>query len=525
MYDFIIVGAGSAGCVLANRLSADPRRRVLLIEAGGKDAVKEVRIPAAFAKLFRTRRDWAFTTEAEPNMQGRAMFWPRGRMLGGSSSMNAMMHVRGHRSDYDGWRQQGNAGWAFDDVLPYFKRSEAFAARGGADDFHGTGGPLVISDQRSPNPLTHAFVAAAEAAGLPRNDDVNGPEQDGVGLTHVTQANGRRHSAADAYLKPARSRRNLRVETDCLVDRIELKEGRATAVVYASGRHVRRAEAAGEIILAAGAIGSPAVLLRSGIGPATDLAALGVPVMRDVPGVGRNLQDHLTMVTAFECRAPISLANAESIPNLMRYLVDGSGPLTSNVGEALAFARTRLGLDAPDIELIFAPVYFLAHGSVRPPGHGFSIAAVLLRPDSRGRIALRDRRPETAPVIQAGYLSTARDIETMVAGVRLARRVARQAPLASYCGPEHQPGADAASDEAIVASLRAHAETLYHPSGTCRMGVDGLAVVDPELRVRGVGGLRVVDASIMPNLIGGHTHAPTVMIAEKAVDMILGASA
>ncbi len=523
MFDIIIVGAGSAGCVLANRLSHGGVTKVLLLEAGGADDRSEVKIPAAFSKMFHTEVDWDFTTEPEAAVDDRQMYWPRGKMLGGSSSLNAMMYVRGHRSDYDQWRQLGNAGWGYDDVLPYFKRSEGFVGRHAADGYHGTDGPVVVSDQRSPNPMTASFIEAGLALGLKRNDDVNGPVQAGIGYTHVTQLKGQRRSAADGFLRPAMTRPNLQVETHCLVENVVVEHGRATAVTYRQNGESKTAQAAHSIIIAAGAVGSPQILMLSGIGPAAHLREHGIAVVADLPGVGGNLQDHLASGVSYHASNVVSLASAQSLPNLMRYLLIKRGPLTSNVGEAVAFLHSRAGLAAPDIELIFAPAFFVGHGAGNPEGHGFTIASVLLRPDSRGSIRLKSTDPAVKPAIHGNYLATNSDRDTLRAGVRFARKIARQHVFDSIRGEEFMPGSAAESDAALDAAIRERCETLYHPIGTCKMGSDASAVVDATLRVRGIEGLRVVDASVMPTLIGGHTHAPTMMIAEKAADMIRAA--
>lgn len=523
MYDFIVVGAGSAGCVLAARLSEDRRNRVLLLEAGGGDDRREVSVPVAFSKLFRSGVDWSYETEPEPGAGGRRLFWPRGKMLGGSSAMNAMMYVRGNRADYDQWRQLGNPGWGYDDVLPYFKRSETFVGVGATPGYHGTDGPLEVTEQRSPSVLARAFVEAGRSLGLADLADANGPRQDGIGLTHVNQRRGRRMSAADAFLRPALQRPNLHVVTEAMVERIRFDGRRAVAVVYRRGNTIIQAQAQREIVLAAGAINSPQILMLSGIGPATNLGPHGVTVLSHMPGVGANLQDHLATAATYHCRLPVSLASAESLGNLLKYLLLGRGPLTSNVGEALAFIRTREGLVAPDIELILAPSFFVAHGAGNPPGHGFTIGAILLRPESRGTISLKSSDPAVAPAIRANYLSTPGDVATMLAGVRFSRKIAAVPAFAPYRGEEHIPGATITSDADLEAVVRQRCETLYHPVGTCRMGKDPAAVVDANLKVHGFEGLRVADASVMPTLIGGHTHAPVVMIAEKAAEIMLAA--
>ena len=522
MYDYVIVGAGSAGCALAARLSEDGRHKVLVLEAGEQDRAKEIRIPAAFPKLFHTRHDWDYRTEPEPSTANRARYWPRGRMLGGSSSMNAMMYVRGHAADFDRWRDLGNAGWGYEDVLAYFKRGERFLGPDPDRRFHGTEGPLIVGPQCSPSQLAYAFIEAGKQVGLAHNDDVNGAAQHGIGLAHVNQRNGRRWSAADAFLKPATGRGNLTVEVGCLVHRIEWVGRRATGVVYSQGGVERTADAAREVILCAGSIGSPQILMLSGVGPGGALSRHGIGVVQDAPGVGRNLQDHLMLALTHRCLRPVTLAGAESLPSLARYLILGRGPLTSNVGEALAFLQTRDGLSAPDVELILAPTFFMEHGAANPPGHGFTIGVVLLRPESRGSIGIQSADPRVPPAIRPGYLTAKADLATLRAGLRFARRLAAAPAFSPYRGEEVWPGAGLRSDDDLDAFIRLRSETLYHPVGTCRMGSDADAVVDDRLRVRGVQGLRVADASVMPVIIGGHPNAAAIMIGEKAADLLAG---
>lgn len=525
MFDYIIVGAGSAGCVLANRLSTDANVRVLLLEAGGSDNQQAAQIPAAFAKLFRSEHDWNYTTAVEASAGNRQLYWPRGKLLGGSSSMNAMMYVRGNRYDYDQWQAQGNEEWGYDEVLPYFKRSEHQVRSGRSLDasFHGVGGPLHVAEQRSPNRLTQAFIEAGKAMGLAYNDDCNGAQQEGIGLVQVNQKNGQRCSSATAFLTPVRKRPNLTVLTHAHVTRVRFAGQRAVGVEYLHQGQTVQAAAQCEVLLAGGAVNSPQLLLLSGIGAADALRALGIPVVMDLPGVGQNLQDHATTGATYACTQPITLASAEKMGHVLHYLLFKKGPLTSNVGEGVAFIHTQSGLPAPDIELIFAPVYFMAHGTANPPGHGFTIAVVLLRPASRGTITLVSADPFAAPKIQPNYLSAPADLPPLLAGLKVVRQLVQTAPFAPYRGAEVWPGQALQSDQELVDFIRQRVETLYHPVGTCKMGADPLAVVDSQLRVHGVEGLRVVDASIMPTIISGHTNAPTIMLAEKAADYIRAA--
>jgi choline dehydrogenase len=523
MYDYVIVGAGSAGCVLASRLTEDPNVSVLLLEAGGPDKQQEIHIPAAFSKLFKTPLDWNYETEAQPQMAGRKMYWPRGKMLGGSSSMNAMMYVRGNRHDYDEWGESGNPGWAFADVLPYFKKAEHYE-RGGTD-YVGGAGPLNIAEQRTVNPITKACLEAAGEAGLARTDDFNGRTQEGIGLAVVTQKGGARHSTAVAYLRPAMKRPNLTVHTGAQATKVLLDGKRAVGVSYLRDGAPAEERANREVILCGGAINSPQLLLLSGIGPAADLKALGIEVVADLPGVGQNLQDHLGSGIQYHSKQPVSLLNAQKPGNVVNYLLFKKGPLTSIVAEGVAFLKTQPDSLVPDIELLFAPAFFMEHGFANPPGHGFTIGVILLHPESKGSLKLRSTNPTDPPAINPNYLASENDVKVMIAGLRWARKVAESKALDAFRGEEFMPGEAVQSDADLEESIRAHAETLYHPVGTCKMGEDPLAVVDPDLRVRGVEGLRVVDASVMPTIISGHTNAPSIMIAEKAADLIKGQAA
>jgi choline dehydrogenase len=431
-----------------------------------------------------------------------------------------MIYIRGHRHDYDQWRDLGNAGWGYDDVLPYFKKSEDNER--GASEYHGAGGPLHVAELRSINPLSETFVEAAEQAGFKRNPDFNGAIQDGFGQYQVTQREGRRHSAAAAFLHPAMSRANLTVLTGVQVSSILFEGKRASSVSFQEGKASRQERAEREIIVCGGAIGSPQLLMLSGVGPADHLRSLGIPVRCDLPGVGANLQDHPAVPVAYECTKPVSLASAESLANLIRYMAFKNGPLTSNVGEAGGFIRTSSAIAAPDVQYHFAPGYFVEHGFQQFTGHAFTLGPTLLRPYSRGCILLRSTSPQDAPLIRANYLADPRDMQRMLAGLRVARTVASANAFAEYRGRELSPGPDAKDDQALRAHLAKYTETLYHPAGTCKMGNDATAVVDAELRVHGVDGLRVVDASVMPVVPGGNTNAPTIMIAEKAADIIKG---
>ncbi len=517
-YDYIIVGAGSAGCVLAARLSESRETSVLLLEAGGPDTRREIRIPAAFSKLFKSQLDWNYSTEPQSNLHGRALYWPRGKVIGGSSSINAMIYIRGNPRDYDEWEHLGNPGWSYRDVLPYFLRAED--QQHGASEFHGAGGPLRVEDLRSVNPLSRAFVDAAVEAGLHENDDFNGSEQEGAGCYQVTQKRGRRWSAADAYLRPARSRPNLTVLPQAHVTQILLAKNRATGVEYVRNGREHAVYADREVLLCGGAVNSPQLLLLSGVGPARQLEDLGIEVAMDLPGVGESLQDHMFLPVAYTCTKPITLAKAESLSSFLAYFLFRRGMLTSCVAEAGAFLRTRPDADRPNLQYHFGPVYYLNHGFDRPPGHGFSIGPTLIRPQSKGRIRLRTTFPMDPPAIEPNYLSHEADVETFVAGIELARRIAAAHAFDAYRGNEFVPGANVKSRAEIASYVRDTAETTYHPVGTCKMGSDAMAVVDPQLRVRGVELLRVVDASIMPTITTGNTNAAVIMIAEKAADMI-----
>ncbi len=523
-YDYIIIGAGSAGCVLANRLTADPQCRVLLLEAGGPDKQAEIHIPAAFNKLFKTALDWNYTTAPQPHLHNRELYWPRGKVLGGSSSINAMIYSRANALDHDAWEMDG---WRYSDILPYYKKSE-HNERFEGDRFHGQGGELNIADLIWASELTSGFVAVADELGLPLNHDVNGAVQEGVTFFQVTQKGGKRHSAADAFLKPVLSRKNLKVITQALVTKL-LFDG--THCVGASfqqaGQHngqLQQVNAAREVLLCGGTINSPQTLLLSGIGPADELRRLDIPVVADLPGVGRNLQDHLLIGVEYECTAPgLTLYKADGLVNLAKYLLFKKGPLTSNIAEAGGFMKSRASLAIPDIELLFAPTFYMDHGFANPQAAGISIGVAIQKPESRGTITLRTNQPGDAPIIQPNYLQAESDLAVGIEGVKFAREILQAPVFNSVRGKRIWPAEGADSDSDIAEHIRRTSDTIYHPVGTCKIGgdKDKEAVVDSALRVYGVTGLRVIDASVIPLQITGHTNAPTIAIAEKAADLLL----
>lgn len=521
MYHYIIVGAGSAGCVLANRLTEDPATTVLLLEAGETDNALEISIPLASSWLLRSPFDWAYETEEQYNLNNRRLYWPRGKVLGGSSSINAMVHIRGNRRDYDHWRDLGNEGWDYSSVLPYFKKSEN--EERGPSKYHGSGGPLNIANHRTPNPLSQAFVNAGVEVGIPLTNDFNGAEQDGVGFYQVTQKNGLRHSAASGYVHPIMNRPNFTLKTHALATKIIFEARRAVGVAYIQDGEKQECRAEREVILSCGTINSPQLLMLSGIGPSNHLQARGIPVIVDLPGTGQNLQDHPAIVLLYTSAQPVSLAHPMTPENLQDFIEHKTGPLTSNGPESGAFIRTRADLLMPDIQYHFVPTYWSNHGSTVPDVDGYTIVSCVLHPQSRGYIALNSPDPTHAPLIQPNYFADEHDMKVLVEGVKTARKLSETQAFAPFRKAETHPGPHVQCTEEIIEYIRQHAETLYHPVGTCKMGNDSLAVVDAHLRVRGVSGLRVIDASIMPAIIGGNTNAPTIMIAEKASDLIKGA--
>ncbi|MGY4516836.1 choline dehydrogenase [Lysobacter sp. HA18] len=523
MYDYIIVGAGSAGCVLANRLSEDPSVRVLLLEAGPRDRHPFIHMPAGIAKLVNVRRlNWDYNTAPEPALNGRRLWWPRGRVLGGSSSINAMCYIRGNPVDYDDWADAGATGWSWRDMLPYFIRSENNAR--GADALHGDAGPLHVSDLRHVNPLSRVFIDAGEQLGFARNDDFNGAPQTGFGLYQVTQKDGARCSSAVAYLRPALGRPNLEVRTGALTTRVLFDGSRANGVEYAIGRGLHRVHASREVLLCGGAINSPQLLMLSGIGPADALRRHGIAVQHDAPDVGANLQDHLDICTLHGSRMPVTYDRVSDLRIAFDYFLRGHrGPGSSNIAEGGAFVRSRLALDArPDIQLHFVPAQLDDHGRNRLPGDGYTIHACFLRPRSRGAIELASSDAAQPARIAANYLSDGDgfDLRMMLECARLSRELLMQPAFDAYRGSPVLPVRNDLTDAELVDFIRAKAESVYHPVGSCRMGSDDASVVDPQLRVRGVDGLRVVDASVMPRLVSGNTNAPTIAIAERAADLI-----
>ena len=523
-FDYIIVGAGSAGCVLANRLTASGKHSVLLLEAGPRDRNIWIHIPIGYGVLFRTPKvNWMYQTEPEPELGGRSVFQPRGKVLGGSSSINGLVYIRGQHADYDRWRQLGNVGWGYDDVLPYFKKAEN--QQRGADEYHGNGGPLAVSNPRQPDPLCEAFIAAAEQTGIPRNVDFNGATQEGAGYFQTTTRRGRRASTAVCYLNPARRQPNLRIETDAHAERVLFEGKRAVGVTYKRSGFARSARARKEVLLSLGAFNSPKLLQLSGVGPGELLRKFDIDVVQDTPGVGNSLQDH------FQARIVMRSTRRTVNDDLnhplrralvgMRYAAFRKGPLTIAAGYAGAFFKTDARLATPDIQVHFIPFSTDKMGEKLHTFSGFTASVCQLRPESRGTLKIRSADPLAPPEIKINYLATQTDRTANVEGLKILRKILNAPAMQPFVAEEIFPGAKIRTDDDLLKFCRDTGSTVYHPVSTCRMGNDPLAVVDQKLKVKGLDGLRVVDGSIMPDLVSGNTNAPIIMIAEKASDMIL----
>ncbi|MEW5420597.1 GMC family oxidoreductase [Amorphus sp. 3PC139-8] len=524
--DYLVIGAGSAGCVMASRLSEDGRSRVTVLEAGRRDSNPWIHIPIGYGKtIVNPNVNWRFETEAGAEIADRPMYWPRGKVLGGSSSINGLLYIRGQAADYDHWRQLGNAGWSYEDVLPYFRKAED--QENGEDAFHGAGGPLRVSNLVERNPLCEAFIRSGVDAGIPRNDDFNGATQEGIGYYQLTTRRARRCSAAVAYLRPAMKRTNLRVETGALVERILFEGRRAVGAVFRQGERVVTVRAKREVILSAGSIKSPHLLLLSGVGPAEQLSELGVDVVHDLPGVGENLQDHYGALLTYRSREPLTINDLMRSPVRqviagLQYAVLRRGPLTISAAQVGAFVRSLPQVATPDIQFLFQTFSHDEYDDGLHAFSGFANAVCPIRPESRGTLRLRSSDPRENPAMQPNYLSAEADRRTLVAAIKIARQVAEKPDIAHYIVDEYAPGPSYSSDDDLLTYARETGLSIAHQVGTCKMGTDPMAVVDPTLRVHGLEGLRVVDASIMPTLVSGNTNAPTIMIAEKAADLMRG---
>ena len=522
--DYVVVGAGSAGCVVAARLSEDPTVSVTVLEAGRADDSLWIHLPIGYGKtIVDPGLNWRYETEPDEEIAGRRMYWARGKVLGGSSSINGLLYIRGQAEDYDHWRQLGNAGWSFADVLPYFKRSEQQA--NGGDDYHGGDGPLSVANLVERNPLCEAFIESAVASGIPRNDDFNGPVQEGVGYYQLTTRNARRCSAAVAFLRPAMKRRNLRVVTEAFAEKVLFEGRRAVGVVFRRGDATTTVRARREVILSGGSLNSPQLLMLSGVGPRQTLAELEIPLVHDLPGVGQNLQDHYGAILTYKSRLPLTVNDMMVSPVRMaiaglQYLLFRKGPLTISAAQVGAFIRARPELASPDIQFLFQTFSHDEYDAGLHKFSGFANVVCPVRPESRGSLTLKSRDPREPPIMRANYLSAEIDRATLVAAMKIGRKVAEHPAIASHILSEYSPGPDVRTDDELLSYARETGLSIAHQVGTCKMGSDPMAVVGQDLAVRGLGGLRVVDASIMPTLISGNTNAPTIMIAEKASDMV-----
>ncbi len=521
MFDYVIIGAGSAGCVMANRLSADDSKRVLLIESGSKDWHPYIKIPAAFFHLFETKYDWAYYSSPQQALNGRRLFMPRGKVWGGSSSINAMIYIRGHKEDFDEWEREGCKGWGYQDVLPYFLKSENNQRF--SNYYHSQQGELFVSDPINANSLTDIFIQACETQGIRFIEDFNGEEQEGCGYFQTNTINGRRWSSADAFLKPVIKRKNLQIISKAYVTRIHFSGGKAISIDYIQGNESKSLSISNKLILCGGAINTPQLLLLSGIGPGNELQEMGIPVIKDLP-VGKNLQDHPVVPFIFSCTQNITLDTQETIWNILKYLFTKKGPFTSNIAEAGGFFKSNPHLHAPDLQLHFVPAFFIDHGRTRPKGNGFSVAPILVKPQSRGSIKLSSLNPMDQPIIDQKFFSEPEDMQALIAGCKKTIDILLSKPFAPFRKNWFLPDRLLKTDEELESHIRQTVEALYHPVGTCKMGTDITCVTNPDLSLKGFDNVFIADASVMPSITRGNTNAPTYMIAEKGANMILNSN-